>query len=239
MGKKTVLTISLAIIFCFSLSLYLLDRKGKSSRVYRQTYEISESALPVYTSKNSADLLSFYKSQGFRGRLFVHIGNYLHFFGLGNDIYRGNDRFPIKVFSLFDAYEERITVKNFLWVMMQGNIAREIYYLLPDAVFYKKMKTARAEGRNVSVTADRVVANYYGSRRVISHRLPDIKEPVLLNIDASYFESTEADGLMKELKSSGLRIDALTLSFAEDNPYVTDVARERLKVFAEELLRKG
>jgi hypothetical protein len=238
MGKKTVLTISLAIILCFSLSLYLLDRKGKRSRVYRQTYEISESALPVYTSKNSADLLSFYKSQGFRGRVFVHVGKYLHFLATVDDIYRDKNRFPVRVFSLFDAYEERITTKNFLWVMMQGNIAREIYYLLPDAVFYEKMNAARAEGRNVSVTADRIIANYYGSKRVVSNRLPDIKEPVLLNIDASFFNSTDTAGLMKELKSSGLRIDALTLSFAEDNPYVTDVGRKRLKRFAEELLKR-
>lgn len=238
MGKKTFLTASLAIILFFSLSLYKLNSKGRTSRVYGRTYEISGSALPVYTLKNSADLFSFYKSQGFRGRVLVHVGKYLHFVEAESDFYKGTGRFPIKVFSLIKAYEDRITTKNFLWVMMQGNVAREIYYILPDAVFHEKMNAAQAERRSVSVTADRIITNYFGSKRVISNRLPDIKEPVLLNIDASFFDSPDAAVLMKELKNSGLRVDALTLNFAEDNPDVTNIGRERLKGFAEDLLRR-
>ncbi len=61
---------------------------------------------------------------------------------------------------------------------------------------------------------------------------------MLINIDASYFEYSDAESLLSELRHSGITTDMITFCFAEDNPEVTEKERQRLDEFAVILLGK-
>ncbi|MBI4710477.1 MAG: hypothetical protein HY806_05660 [Nitrospirae bacterium] len=243
MGKKTFTRIavragSLVIAFFFIYSLYTLHTNGLKARVYYTAYGLNDTATPITLFKNSYEVDTFYKTRGVHGRVLVNFGRFLNFVGIENDdVFKNADSFPVKRLNIMEEYEKRLTARNFLWIAMQGNIIREIDYVLPDAVFEEKGRTAWNEQDVFKATPDRIIAHEWGSRRILSNHIPDIIEPVVLNIDASFFSNTDAVSLAQEIKKSALKADVVTLNLSEDNPDVTEKEREELRKFAE--LLKG
>ena len=220
---------SLAILLLFLASLFVVNRLGVSSRVYGKVHGIAENRLPVRIVKRTADVYATWKGEGVRNRIIVNLGRYLHFVELdSNQGFRTARHFPLRAESTRAEYEARISYLNFLWAAIETDIAREVYNVLPPAAFQRKVgEIAQAEGvwRR---SGDVYVAQYYGSLRVLASRIPREREPVLLNIDASFLESADLERVVRELRGAGLVVDVVTLCLSEDSPDVTAQERSRL-----------
>lgn len=219
---------SAAIILFLAGTMALLDRQGKASRVFGRRGPAGEVAV-VKIVRNSSELYAFWKQERYKGRVLVHAGRYLHYVEIEpRDVYRADAGPDVRRANLLAEYEKRINNRNFLWVAMRGNVARRIYNVLPADDFRKKLAGEGGAGSGVAVSGDELTADDRGSKRILSSRMPHIGEPVLLNLDASFFETTEPAAFIQDLRASGLRADGITLCLAEDNPEVTRTGRERL-----------
>ncbi len=238
-GERFRLASSATILLMFVISLLAVNRAGVAARVYHTTHGISERELPVALVRRTTDVYAYWKEKGVKNRIVVHLGRFLHFVEL--DPYQGYKtvrKFPLRAESLLPEYEAKLSYLNFLWAAIETDIAREVYNVLPPAAFREKVaEIAQAEGvwRRSGGT---YMTQYYGSLRVIAGDLPREREPVLLNVDASFFATTDPERFVTELRGSGLSVDIVTLCLSEDSPDVTPAERERLLKVADLLNRR-
>ena len=229
--KNAYVVMVASILLVFAAFVMIINYVGKSTRVVSKRYEISGDALPVIVVNRSTELYHLWKSKGYAGRKIVHIGNYLHF--VPTNISEINSKVGQEELSGTDirkAYEAKLSYKNFLLIAMQSGIARSVFNILPRERFIEKYGRGAKIDPKFAPVDDEVSFHYFGSERVVSSRLPEIEEAVLLNIDASFFKNnSEVLEFSKLLKRAGLSIDLITLCMAEDNPEVSEIARDRLR----------
>lgn len=233
-------TVSLVILLSFVLSLLLVHNAGISARSQLEAHDLSEIALPLHTANTTTDVHALWKNEGVHGRIAVHLGRYLHFLPIDQyDGYKTDRKSSLHAENLLGHYERNVTSRNFLWAAMVSNMAREIYHVMPADTFLekKRLNVGNRPGENPS--QDEIVLHYYGSRRILTSRIPRINEPVLLNIDASYLTSPDVEAIAQELKRSGLVVGMITLCRSEDVPQVTVDERERLDALARLLRHPG
>jgi hypothetical protein len=217
------------------LTIIILNDKGVASRVYLENYDLSSGTAPVHFLNNSQDFISFYKSRNIHGRVLINISSLLHFRGISSDEFltKNNDKFPLLMPDTLMEYQERVNLENFLWVALQSNIFRAFYHLIPEDEFDTRSSTVQITDRDVSsISNDTIVAHKWGSKRIVAKHLNRFSEPVLINIDASYFVNIEPQALVDELKEAELTVDFITLNLSEDDPYLTDAERDKLNEFA-------
>lgn len=231
---------SAMIVFIAGAALVALNSTGNTSRQYEKSYHMGDPRLPVMVEDNSREVYAFIKEKGMHGRILIHLSKYLHFVPPDvSSVYEGIERFPIITKSLSREYEKMVDQRNFLWIAMRTNIARRIYHVLPPYMFTEKREAVEAYTRGVSVKQGTIITHFLGSSRVIAERMPTIKEPVLLIIDASYFEYAGGSSLFDDLRASGVKTDLLILCLSEDNPDVQEQERKKLRQFAELLRKQG
>jgi len=214
--------LALIIIAGCAASLAMMNHLGKAARVHGKAFAIARERFPAYAVETTGDVYSLWREQRVHGRIVVHLGRFLHFMEAGHSS-GGPPRIPTIVADHEHFTIEWTSYKDFLWVAYQTNIAREIYTVLPPIDFKKRFDTAP--------TQEEIVKHEYGSLRIFTTRLPPVAEPVLLNIDASFFASTDASQLLDDLMKSGLKADIVTICLAEDNPDVTDFDRRKARDF--------
>lgn len=214
--------LALLIIAGCAASLIMLNHVGNTARVQGRAFALARERFPAYAVKTTGDVYSLWQEQQVHGRIVVHLGRFLHFMEAGH-----SSGGPPQIATIVAEHEhftiERTTYKDFLWVAFQTNIAREIYTILPTADFIKRFDNTQP--------LKEIVMYEYGSPRIFMTSMPSVTEPVLLNIDASYFAAADAAQLMDELMESGLKADIVTICLAEDNPDVTDLDRQKARDF--------
>jgi hypothetical protein len=67
----------------------------------------------------------------------------------------------------------------------------------------------------------------FGAPRVVLNTIPRIRERVVMDVDASYFNDSSGEQLLQSLRDGRLHADVVTLSLSEDNPDVTTPERVR------------
>jgi len=227
--------ISLLIIIVCAVSLGLLQHIGISTRKEGKAFSLAHERFPVYVVQKTVDVVSLWNEKQVHGRIVVHLGKFLHFMKSGAA--SGGVQGPMQI-NTGTRYEDIVEGDsshynnnspdrlNFLWVAMQKNIARGIYNVIPPPDFMKRF------GLTDPAAAQKdIVEHEFGSPRVVTTRLPSISEPVLLNIDASFFASTDPAQILDVLLKANLSSDIVTICLAEDNPDVTDFERKRLHDF--------
>jgi hypothetical protein len=227
---------ALAVVAALACALALarLHAAGVASRAGGSPRRLGDPALQVITVRTSRELHAALVEQGVRGRVLVSVGRYLHFREMPTDAaWAGNDRLPLRVFDLVPAYEERVDRMSHLWLAVRAGLAREVRHVVPPATFREKRAAALAEDTDVvSIGAHEIVLHHWGARRTISDRLPRSAEPVVLVIDASWFELGDAGALRRDLERSGLTADLVAISLAEDDPAVGARSRDELLALA-------
>jgi hypothetical protein len=200
----------------------MLNQGGKAARVQGKSFALAGERFPAYAVTTTGDVYSLWREQQVHGRIVVHLGRFLHFMEAGH-----SSDGPPQIATIVADHEhftiERTSYKDFLWVAFQTNIAREFYTVLPPADFKERFNTTQ--------TNKEIVRHEFGSLRIFTTRLPPVAEPVLLNIDASFFASTDAAQLLDDLMKSGLKADIVTVCLAEDNPDVADTDRQKARDF--------
>ncbi len=206
---------SLAIALALVGTALGLEAVGRSARAVGATRAIRDSAPNVHLVGDAAAVYRIWKDARVHGRTLVHVGRFLHFVpAQEEDPTTGACRdVPIA------EGDAKLDNRNFLWVAGYAGVIRRIFYVVPPERF-----------RKPPGTWDRVDLSGF-ERRVSSH-LPELREPVLLQIHASYFESTDGGALLEDLGRSGLETDLVTLNLAQDSADVSETARERLRAFA-------
>ena len=215
-------TLALLIIAGCAASLIILNNEGKAARVQGKAFALARERFPTFAVMETGDVYSLWQEQHVRGRIVVHMGRFLHFMEAGH-----SSGGPPQIATVVADHQhftfDRTSYRNFLWIASQTNIAREIYTILPPADLKKRFDNTQP--------LKEIVIYEYGSPRIFTTSLPSLAEPVLLNIDASYFASADAAQLLDELMKSGLKADIVTICLAEDNPDVTDLDRQKARDF--------
>lgn len=229
-NKMKVKQISFLILFFCLGSVYFLNHVGISSRVYGKAYDIGAGGVPVYVVKSSREAYFIWKKMGLKGRTVVNMSKYLHF------VETGKIDFTLKMLlengGIAELYERHLDYRNFLWLAMYGNIAREIYHILPYDSYQDKRAIAAKTDERAVILKNSVELNSYGLKRVLTSILPSLGEPVLLNIDASYLESYESNEFVRILKKSGLKVDLITFSLSKENPEIREASRAKVSEIA-------
>lgn len=228
-GRLRFSLATLLIFILFIVLILYLDYTGKSSRRYGKAFDVSEAGLPVHVLDRATDVYALWKKLGYRGRTVIHIGKYLHFVPTNTTSEKSMIlNTPVEAFDIVQEYEKTLSYRNFLLVAVQANVARQINNVLPEDKF-KQQFLSNKRNKSIKLESDIVEINKFGSKRVIASWIKTIDEPVLLNIDASFFESQDLKDFVKDLKKTGLKIDLLTICLALDNPEVSDASRNSAK----------
>ena len=218
--KNIVLAIVI-IIGCVA-SLVMLNHGAISARRQGKTFVLARERFPAYTVKKTADVYSLWQGHQARGRIVVHLGRFLHFMDASHF-----SEGPPQIATVADDHAHfpmrQVSYRDFLWAAFQTDIAREIYTVLPPADFKERFGATQKQNK--------MVIYEFCSPRIFTTSLPSVAEPVLLNIDASFFASTDAAQLVNDLMKSGLKADIVTICLAEDNPDVTGPDRRKARDF--------
>ena len=179
---------SIGIIVFFVIALISLDGYGRNSRLTGQSHSINDPQLIKMSVDSPEQAYSLWKLNRFKGRVVVSLSRRLNFVTPDKSSLIPGMSFPLKVFNLSRSIETDLRPENFLLVAVETNIAREVIHIVPEMVFYEKLKYAGTE-EGVTITEGRIKVTFFGSPRVIttmsSFEPPD--EPVLLYINASIF----------------------------------------------------
>jgi len=231
--KKII--VSFLILGACAASLFAVRGAGSAARVQGASFDLARDRFPVHLVEKTSDVAALWKEQGVRGRVVLHLGKFLHFMKSGAPtggprramlITEGTSIADILAGDPTHFNQDRPDYKNFLWIAYQTDVAREIYNVVPAADFMQRFGVSAASAGSKDVDAQ-----VFGFPRTVTTRLPALAEPVLLNIDASYFGSADPAGLLDALLKSGLRADLVTVCLAQDNPDVTDLDRQKLLGF--------
>jgi hypothetical protein len=184
---------------------------------------------------SSSALLATLEATGMRGGTLVYLSRFLHSVPVTGVVPREALTMPVETFDLSKANALRVDPRNFLWLALEGGLAREIVHVLPAAEYREKRRALSAGDADIWFSGDRVVTHETGSRRTIAEHVPveRFDGPFLAAIDASYLDGETPGDPGAVLAAAGLERWALILNRAEDNPDVSDLGRRRLDAFAE------
>lgn len=145
--------------------------------------------------------------------------------------------YPVAVVDLADEMTKRLDRPNSLFVAAKTGMFRSIHHLMPRKTFAARVSLGRKLGLpGIAEDGRSVKADHEGVPRRIAPDLPAIPEPVVLNVDASYFVDGDADELMKALQSARLDYRLITLDRAREDTQVTPAARKKMDAFEERLM---
>lgn len=227
-------TASFVLTILLALTVMSLDLYGTSSRT------TIPHALSVVSSPQEAwEELSAYHV---RGTTMVSISRGLYFVQPDMGI-PASSAFPLTVFSLTEKAPSLSSEENLLWLAVETGVARRVIHVLPDDRYTEKLEILRSldyapDYETVVATEQEIYAPYYTAPRLLysPQYLPEIDEPVILFVDASFFDETDTpriSEIVRERLSPALII-AATL---DDDPAVTAQQRERLRLFLSEIER--
>jgi len=228
----TKVILSLVLIFAAITAILAVQAAGHAARVYGSSVNLSQESFPLYLVRNTTDVYSLWREKHAHGRVVVHMGKFLHFVEPDSpEGYRVSKSYPLTFEKLCEG---EVTYRNFLWAAMQSNVARELYHVVTPHDFRERFGLG-----DDADTGKNVIEQTFGSRRTLSTRIPSVSEPVLLNIDASFFSSMDIASAVQILKKSGLSVDVVTVCLAEDSPDVTSLERQSARDFATRLSAGG
>jgi hypothetical protein len=240
MEKKdiSVWAVITGIVALAAVAAAYLNHRGATARTYAgPAFKLTQPDLPLTVVGTSEELYRLYKDCRVKGRLLVHIGKYLHAVEIPLEELLPAGGYPTVTADVLPLYEKRISYRNVLWVAGQANMVREIYYYQPPLMFRKRLAAVDDQDPVlISKGEHTIVLHDWGSRRTIADRMPQLQEPVLLNIDASVFEELQPEQLLTMVRASSLAADIVTLNLARDNPDVPDSCRRSLVRFAKMLV---
>lgn len=147
--------------------------------------------------------------------------------------------YPVDLVDVRTLYAAKSDRASHLWVAAQRGVFRTIHYILPAAELSRRVEEGRAAGfPGIARDGRSVRANNDGYLRTIEATAPRLTGPVVLVVEASYFESGEPPELVRELEASDLDIRLVFLDRAVDDATTTETARRKLDAFAAEWGRR-
>src|SRR6266545_3636210 len=203
-----------------------LRAAGRASRTFRPAAPVGSSGPEVLLLRTNAAVARAWRSRGLRGRVVLHAGRFLHFVEDGAPAQEafagaGSGR------RIDSAVAAAAGPRSHLWVAAATGIARRVHYLIPPRALSERLATIPAQPSALPLAVDDEA-----HPRTVDGAPPRLSEPVLLDVNASWFDEAEGTELLALLREAGTTTDLVTLSLGEGNDDVSDGARERLRAFA-------
>jgi len=209
-----------------------LDALGRSGRTVGSALPIEAGRTEVLLVARNADVAAAWAARGQRGRTVLHAGRFLHFVpadpawlatltAAGAGTARAVDA------AALSAADQR----SYLWSAAEAGVARRVAYLVPPRTFARRLEASAAAPGGATAAGPR---DQPWLLRTASPAAPG-GEPVLLDVNASWFDEASGDELLRLLGEGGVRSDLVVLSLAEDAPAVPEAARSALRAFAARL----
>ena len=230
---RFVAVIAVVVLMALFAVLVAFDRVGTSSRN-------APAAAAVVVVDDSRQLLYAWTSAGLRGVVLLDATRDTSFVWIPPDSVPAPAVWPVAPVDLQAVYREGVGRENVVWVGSKTGILRSVHYLMTPADFEAKVSGGRAVGaRGIAPDGQSVTANDEGYLRYLRASLPpDLGEPVVLNVDASYFVDGTSEGLMAQLGDSLSDYRFITVNRATDATDVPAPARLEAERMAE-ILRAG
>lgn len=225
---KGVIFLSLVIVIA-SIHLY-----GIGQRTYLN-------GLDIKTVRSEADIYRHWSSLGLKGRVIVYLSRHLNFIPINElghiDTHRG---FPVKTFDISRMYSDSLEDRNFLYVSAMTGVGRRIYHIIPVDDLQERLEEASGRDEyNVKlgmpvIVSGSVIKTWQADVERFIMPLTEIKpirEPVLLAIHPSFFESSEKpEDVLSVLKKGIIKADSVVFCIPEDYPSRDGIEKtERLK----------
>jgi len=201
-----------------------LAAAGRSARVAGRAAAVGAGA-EVLVFHTNADVLRAWRARGLRGRVVVHFGRFLHFVHDEErpDAAPERGRGAAADAALLAAAGPR----NHLRVAAELGVARRVAFVSPPGALDARLSAIGRSRADLPLDIDD------GPHpRELRADPPAAGEPVLLEVNASWFDEGEPGALAEALRAARLRSDLVAVSLAEDSPDVSDGARERARAFA-------
>lgn len=189
----------------------------------------SGGALPV-TAPDGRAVLEEWRRRGVAGRTVLHVGAFLHSVP-PDGLARTTAPLQAKAgeaAALRDAIRRSASDRSYLWAAVELGVARRVIFVEPRDRFVAR---AAELGRPAPRPGEPLDLGIRGLERVAWDRVPPLREPVLLDVAASWFEGEEPEALRAALASAGIRADVVTLNRMAADADVSSAARERLDGF--------
>jgi hypothetical protein len=228
----TKFIISCSVALACVCTVLAINRGGMSARFFGKSCNLSSERPTIYLLKNTSDVYRLWEKKKVRGRVVVHLGKFLHYvrpeFDPEYTVPRSN--YPLRVHEPHEFTDGEVNFKNFLWTAMDVGVVRKTYNVMPLRDFQQRFGLGTANN-----TPSDVVEHDNASARIITTRIPPVREQVLLNIDASYFGTIDISAFENTLRNAGLSVDIVTVCLAEDSPDVSEAERRKAHEFVRKL----
>lgn len=228
-----------AIVLAAFAAATLTQRTGTAARVFGEPWLMDQPRPEVMTVETARGLHDALLGSGRRGRIVIYLSRFLHFVPIEGAVPDRLNSFPVPSIDLVDAYSGSVDARNFLWVVLQNGIAREVVHLLPEPEYRRRRQEITEPTPGIDLRPTAIVAHELGSRRIVSSELPRLNETVIVGIDAAYLDTEDVPSTLDRLRSSGVRTDLVVLNLAVDNPDVSDLGRQRLIELSVALMGDG
>lgn len=138
-------------------------------------------------------------------------------------------KWPVEARDLDEVFRQGADRDSWARTLAKTGVARRIDYLLPPAVLQQRVLEGRSAGfPGIAADGLSISANDDGYWRFMASSTRDLDEPLLLVIDASYFENGSRAELLEALTAADIRPRALIAYRAEDDTTVPEAARVSL-----------
>ncbi len=202
-----------------------LEVAGRFTRVMGRA-AMAGAGAEVLVVRTNADVVRAWHARGVRGRVVVDFGRFLHFVEdetIPAEAMAAPGRGRVADAALLAAAGPR----NYLRIAAELDIARRVEFVSPPAALDARLSSiGRAQADLPLDIDDGPLA------RELDAAPPAVSEPVLVDVNASWFDEGEPALLVAELRTARMSSDLVTVSLAEDSTDVSDRARERARAFA-------
>jgi len=219
-GTRFAAVVAVVVLVALLAVLFALNRVGTSSRK-------TPAAAAVVVVDDSRQLLDAWTSAGLRGVVLLDATRDTSFVWIPPDSVPAPAVWPVAPVDLQGVYQAGVGRGNVIWVGSKIGMLRSVHYLMTPADYDEKVSGGRAVGaRGIAPDGQSVTANDEGYLRYLRASLPpDLGEPAVLNVDASYFIDGTPEGLVAQLGDSLTDYRFVTVNRAIDATDVPAAAR--------------
>ncbi len=228
----TKFIISCSVVLVCVCAIFAINSGGVSARYFENQGQITSEHPTIYLLRNTSDVYRLWEKKKVHGRVVIHLGKFLHYVhpDFDPDYTVPKSNYPLKVIKPHEFKNAEINFSNFLWAAMDTGIVRKTYNVIPLTDFQGRFSLEKA-----NTTPIDVVENDFASARIITTRLPSTREPVLLNLDASYFGNLDISAFENQLRTARLPADIITVCLSEDSPDVSEAERRKAREFVSKM----
>lgn len=187
----------------------------------------------IYLVSRQQDVFPIYETAGLWGSKVIHLNRFFNMQEYSPKEQFVTTHFPVQVAGMKSAYERGINSHNWLFIATRTGFVRTITTVIPDQMFADLVR--KSPNDKVFTYAAGTIRGYtYDIPRTITtlNDLPEIKEPVVVNVDAGYFtDGADPARTATLLKERCRDIRMLVLIDSLDEPEVADAMREQLRQF--------